>query len=59
MAYGKKAALFAASVLLTLLVYSVPAFSCGGVTATIADDPKPFGVRTGDGPGGVTLPGDH
>lgn len=31
------------------------AFTCGGVTATIADDPKPFGVRTAKGPGGVTL----
>jgi len=29
--------------------------ACGGVTATIADDPKPFGVRTEQGPGGITL----
>ncbi|MBI4562741.1 MAG: hypothetical protein HY724_11915 [Candidatus Rokubacteria bacterium] len=29
--------------------------ACGGVTATIADDPKPFGVRTASGPRGVTL----
>lgn len=28
---------------------------CGGVTATIANDPKPFGVRTEGGPAGVTL----
>ena len=31
------------------------ALACGGVTATIADDPKPFGVRTESGPGGITL----
>jgi len=29
--------------------------ACGGVTATIADDPKPFGARTAEGPGGITL----
>lgn len=29
--------------------------ACGGVTATIADDPRPFGVRTEQGPGGITL----
>jgi len=28
---------------------------CGGVTATIADDPRSFGVRTAAGPQGVTL----
>ena len=32
-----------------------PAEACGGVTATIADDPKPVSVRTASGPGGVTL----
>jgi len=32
-----------------------PAEACGGVMATIADDPKPFSVRTASGPGGVTL----
>lgn len=32
-----------------------PAGACGGVTATIADDPKPFAARTMSGPGGVTL----
>jgi hypothetical protein len=30
-------------------------FACGGVTATIADDPKPFSVKTEKGPGDVTL----
>ena len=29
--------------------------ACGGVTATIADDPRPFGIRTESGPGGTTL----
>ena len=29
--------------------------ACGGVTATIADDPKSLGVKTESGPGGATL----
>ncbi len=29
--------------------------ACGGVTATIAEDPKQFSTRTMAGPGGVTL----
>lgn len=40
---------------LWLLSANVSALACGGVTATIADDPKPFGVRTESGPGGVAL----
>lgn len=32
-----------------------PVEGCGGVTATIADDPRPFGVRTASGPHGVIL----
>jgi hypothetical protein len=31
------------------------ALACGGVTATIADNPKPFGVKSESGPGGTTL----
>ena len=31
------------------------ASACGGVTATIADDPKPFSTKTESGPGGITL----
>lgn len=31
------------------------ASACGGVTATIADDPKPFSTKTESGPGGVPL----
>jgi len=40
---------------LVLLKASESAFACGGVTATIADDPKPFGIRTEQGPGNITL----
>lgn len=29
--------------------------ACGGVTATIAEDPQSFGARTESGPGGTTL----
>jgi hypothetical protein len=29
--------------------------ACGGVTATIAENPRPFGVRTESGPAGTTL----
>lgn len=54
MSYWKKAALFSPTVLVAL-VYTIPAMACGGVTATIADNPQPFGVRTESGPGGVTL----
>jgi hypothetical protein len=31
------------------------ASACGGVTATIADDPNPFSTKTESGPGGITL----
>src|SRR5919106_2346548 len=31
------------------------AIACGGVTATIADDPQAFGAKTESGPGGATL----
>ena len=44
-----------AAILLGATFAPRPAGACGGVTATIADDPKPFGVRTAPGPGGVTL----
>ena len=37
------------------LIAPVAASACGGATATIAEDPKPFAVRTERGPGGVTL----
>ena len=42
-------------VLIGLLSLSSPVFPCGGVTATIADNPEPLGVKTEKGPGGVTL----
>ena len=35
--------------------YTRSVLACGGVTATIADDPKPFAVKTEKGPGDVTL----
>ncbi len=38
-----------------VFAYTLPVFACGGVTATIADDPKPFAVKTEKGPGDVTL----
>lgn len=41
--------------LLFFLNPSDSAFACGGVTATIADEPQSLGVRTEQGPGGVTL----
>ena len=41
--------------LLLLLKASDSVLACGGVTATIADNPQPFSVRTEGGPGGVTL----
>ena len=43
------------AVLLFLLKASDSAFACGGITATIADDPQSFGVRTESGPEDVTL----
>lgn len=51
----KTVALISVLGLLTLFGYPVSALACGGVTATIADDPKLFGVRTENGPGGVML----
>jgi hypothetical protein len=40
-----------------LPLFSLPntGFACGGVTATIAEDPKPFSVKTENGPEGTTL----
>lgn len=40
---------------LSLLLIGEPILACGGVTATIADDPKVFAGRTEQGPGGTTL----
>jgi hypothetical protein len=36
-------------------VYTRSVLACGGVTATIADDPKAFAVTTEKGPGDATL----
>lgn len=54
----KRGLAFSLSIAITLAgVAFTPgrADACGGVTATIADDPRPFGVTTARGPGGVTL----
>ncbi len=50
-----RSALFSVLSVLVVFAYAVPVSACGGVTATIADDPKPFGVKSETGPGGVTL----
>ena len=55
---AKRGFLFYVIGLLFLLNSTDSVFACGGVTATIADDPKPFGVKTESGPGGVTLHSD-
>ena len=41
--------------ILSFLVFTGSALACGGVTATIADDPKPFSVKTETGPEGIPL----
>ncbi|MGH7825067.1 MAG: hypothetical protein ACREQ7_07805 [Candidatus Binatia bacterium] len=41
--------------LLLPLFITDPATACGGVTATIADNPQAFGVRKESGPRGTTL----
>ncbi|MGH7772508.1 MAG: hypothetical protein ACREQA_09770 [Candidatus Binatia bacterium] len=51
----KRWLLFFPVLALALLSRPQPVFSCGGVTATIADNPEPLGIRTEKGPGGVTL----
>jgi hypothetical protein len=47
--------LLVAGFVAALMLAPAEALACGGVTATIADDPRPFGVRTMTGPGGITL----
>lgn len=51
----RRGLLFSGLSFLIVFAYTPPVFACGGVTATIADDPKPFGVRTESGPGDVNL----
>lgn len=51
----QKGVIFLGLSFIFVFAYTLPVFACGGVTATIADDPKPFGVRTESGPGGVSL----
>jgi hypothetical protein len=51
--FGKPA--LAALFIFFLLTRAAPALACGGVTATIADNPKLFGVKEESGPGGALL----
>lgn len=51
----QKSVIFLGLSFIFVFAYTPPVFACGGVTATIADDPKPFGIRAESGPGGVTL----
>ncbi len=51
----QKSVIFLGLSFIFVFAYTPPVFACGGVTATIADDPQPFGVRSEQGPGGVTL----
>lgn len=46
---------FFSAVQLFSVAYHASALACGGVTATIAEEPKRLGARTEKGPGGVTL----
>jgi len=52
---AKRRLLFFVVVSLYLFHFSDTVSACGGVTATIADNPEPLGVRTEKGPGDVTL----
>lgn len=47
--------LLVGAVLVGVAFAPYPADACGGVTATIADDPTPFGARTASGPEGIIL----
>jgi hypothetical protein len=51
----KRCVLFLVFGALSPLFITERVFACGGVTATIADDPQSFGIRTESGPGGTTL----
>ena len=51
----QRTVLFLGVSLIIVFGYTLSVFACGGVTATIADEPKPFGARTESGPGDVTL----
>ncbi len=51
----RRGALFSVLWVLVVFAHTVPVSACGGVTATIADNPEAFGVETRSGPGGVAL----
>ena len=51
----QKRVIFLAVSFIFFSAYTRTVLACGGVTATISDDPQSFGVRTESGPGGTTL----
>ncbi len=51
----QKIVIFLAASFIFFSAHTRSALACGGVTATIAEDPQAFGVRTESGPGGTTL----
>jgi hypothetical protein len=51
----QKRVIFLAVSFISFSAYTRSVLACGGVTATIADDPKAFAVKTEKGPGDATL----
>lgn len=51
----QRAIIFLAASFIFFSAYTRSVLACGGVTATIADDPKAFAVKTEKGPGDSTL----
>ena len=51
----QKRVIFLAVSFISFSAYTRSVLACGGVTATIADDPKPFAVKAEKGPGDATL----
>ncbi len=51
----QKRVIFLAASFISFYAYTRSVLACGGVTATIADDPKAFAIKTEKGPGDVTL----
>ncbi|MDP2601811.1 MAG: hypothetical protein Q8S00_04365 [Deltaproteobacteria bacterium] len=51
----QKRVIFLAVSFISFSAYTRSVLACGGVTATIADEPQAFGTRTESGPGGTTL----
>ena len=51
----QRTVIFLAASFISFSAYTRSVLACGGVTATIADDPRSFGIRTESGPGGTIL----